>query len=96
MATGSARGNSHRCGALEGKAVVAGCKARQDVSSDAPNETQGQSPHPRARVAASWTNYLLESYASERGAVRYIARLGALALVPGVATIGFVLSYLKW
>ena len=47
-------------------------------------------------VAASWTNYLLVSYASERGAVRYIARLGALALVPGVATIGFVLSYLKW
>ena len=40
MATGSARGNRHRCGALEGKAVVTVCKTRQNVSSDAPNETK--------------------------------------------------------
>jgi hypothetical protein len=40
MATGSARGNSHRCGTIEEEAVVAVCKAPQDVSSDAPNQNK--------------------------------------------------------
>src|SRR5215469_13029456 len=53
-----------------------------------PNETQDQRPHPRAPVGdASWTNGLQESYASERGAVRWIAWLGhGLTFVPTLAT----------
>ena len=43
-----------------------------------PNETQDQRSRPGARVAASWTKWLHESYASKRGAVRCIAWLDLL------------------
>src|SRR5436190_16436922 len=53
MATGSPRGHGYRCGAVEGKAVVAVCKARPNVLSDAPNEME-LSDRWRRRVWHTW------------------------------------------
>ncbi|MEH2089886.1 hypothetical protein [Nostoc sp.] len=42
------------------------------------NETQDKRSHPRARMAARWTNTLYQSHALHQGAVRCIAWLDVL------------------
>src|SRR4030095_6883090 len=76
MATGSARGNSHRCGTIEGKAIVPGRKARQNVLSDAPNETEIRDRW-RRRVLHTWrTPSKNQGYSTKRPAVRSSVWLG--------------------
>ena len=51
MATGSPRGNRHRCGAIEVKAAVAVYEARQDASSKHPNDPRSTTVKPRSGLA---------------------------------------------